>query len=439
MEKSYFSRLPQELIREVFQNCLPQKSSFSPNDAPVVLTHVCKAWRAISLHDQQLWSRIEVPNWQESGAHIGELVKLWVERSGAAELQVNIGMFDQDIQMFPGPEKTKELYDCLEGMLATLAPHRARVRRFRGVFPESLMAAVGVDEMVNAEQIFYCGTLDNSGEVDSQLKLYLGPPRNNMRSLAICGCLADLDSVKTQTQLEHLELLDLSDGGDLCQETAIEILQGLPNLKTAVMDITRQARHGFSPPGERIFLNKLETFFVTWCLPANVDLLLDSIITPNLSKLGLRGKPHTVLRQWSNLYSFLNASQAPIKRISLGDFGDTDIRLLDCLENTQELEHLTINHTVIPDAMFRGLTITDEVRETRLLPSLETFNIGVCTGFSAESVVDFLKSRTKDVPCAGFSKLEEIAIMYCSSITESHRELLLSCGIKKLLLELPED
>ncbi|THH08693.1 hypothetical protein EW145_g2534 [Phellinidium pouzarii] len=441
MENSPIYRLPPELLNDIFLRCLPIKANFKPGSAPLLLTHVCRVWRTAALACPRLWTHIEVPDWQEAGPHVADLVELWLARAGSsAPLDIDIAMFDQDVQLFPTEEETATLYATLARMIDAFQPHRNRVHKFRGVFPESFMPAIGVGEMVNAEGIFCCGLLsDDMNEQNElpQMKLDLGPPRSGLRSLAICGCAANLQSISLQTQLTHIELIDLLPGGDLCQEAALELLS-LPNLKSAVLDLSKYDKPDLRPPEERLVLTSLEILFVTWSFPADVSVLLDGVAAPKLTRLGLRGTPVTVQEPWQSLRAFLAASRATLQRLSLGDFSFIEIQLLDCLRQCPELVHLAINHTSIPDTVLHALTCTDDAWEMQLLPKLQILSIGVCSGFIVDSLTRFLKSRSTDVP-PGISELDEVAIIYCDDITVRTRPLLEACGIKNLVLEVVDN
>ena len=441
--ESPFASLPPELIREIFYHCLPKKPNFSAKSAPLLLTHVCHSWRTLALSMPTLWSRIHVPGWEESSKNVHKLFQLFIERTGTTSLDLDICLFAQDVQVYPGKEESEHLDRMLEDMVESFSPHVSRINRFRGVFPEYLMEKVGVDKMINAEQIFFCGMLkdtmmlegvDNQDMDLVQKKLDLGSQRDALQRLAICGCGTNFEPIMHQTQLVHLELIDLHRGGDLCQEVAYELMKHLPNLKTCVFDITKKERAGWVIPNDRITLPNLELLFISWIFPAEIHKLLDSISTPNLDKLGLRGTPASSGQQWDGLFRFLEGSQAHLKRISIGDFASVDARLIDCFKQMPELEHLTINHTVISDEMFQLLSGASDIC---LLPKLQVFSIGVCEGFKLESLLEFIRSRSNDTP-EGIVPLEEVAIMYCMNVLQQHESLLQETNVKSWVLEAME-
>lgn len=440
--------LSPELVGEVFQHCLPEQESFSPRDAPLVLTQVCSAWRAIALTTPRLWSNIYVPGWQTMPRDVGALVRLWLDRSGQTKLSVRVELFDQDIQVFPSDEETAKLRQLLCEVLSALTPHRQRIQRTRLVFPEELIPLIGVDDMINAKSLFLCGTLTDplsamefgfdetvADEMETQnlSVVDIGPQRDSLTTLAIYGLPVKLEAIQKHTQLTHLELLDLHSSGALCQRTVFELLQRLSGLKSAVLDMSVFDRPHLIPPQERVVIENLEILFLTWTFPADVSALLDSIRTPNLEKFCLRGTPLVANDQpWKCLERFLTASRAPIKRISFGDFGSLDFCLLGCLKICEEVEQVTINHCVINDSVFEELATMGP--RNVLIPKLRTFTMGVCDGFKARRFLEFARSRGT-AEFTGVAKLEDLGIYYCTEITELDREGLATCGVENLVLE----
>lgn len=56
-------RLPVDVIREIFMNCLPttHNAIISPEECPILLTRICSGWRNIALGTAVLWASIHLP------------------------------------------------------------------------------------------------------------------------------------------------------------------------------------------------------------------------------------------------------------------------------------------------------------------------------------------------------------------------------------------
>ena len=440
MENSIFSQVPSDVLGEIFVHCLPGFPSFSSTDAPLALTQVCRAWRTTALESVGLWKDIRIPRWQRIPKNTEELVRLWIERSASAYVTVDLGLFDQNIQIMPEAAELERLHEFLNNILNILAPHRGRILSFRGVLPEYMLPNIGLDDMTKVERLFICGTMMDMDDDDPRMRtehvLTIGPVRQKLKSLAICGITLDLQSVFNHTQITYIELVDLRGTGQLGERTALEILKAMPLLHSVVLDVTIFERDFIQEEG-RYVLQNLELLFLTWTFPADIAHVLDSIATPSLVKLGLRGTPLAIEEQWPNLHTFLLASQAPINRLSIGDFGEVDFLLVPCLQCCPNLNHLTINHCDISDLSLRELTPTEDTAVLSIVPQLKILNLGVCDGFTPEVFVDFLKSRSSVAP-EGISKLSELGVLYCIKVSEAFREEIESCGIEEVTLETME-
>lgn len=55
-------RLPPDILREIFLECLPETVYLPPrpDDAPLLLTRICSSWRTLALNTQELWCDFQV-------------------------------------------------------------------------------------------------------------------------------------------------------------------------------------------------------------------------------------------------------------------------------------------------------------------------------------------------------------------------------------------
>lgn len=108
-------RLPPDILREIFLFCLTteRNSILSASEAPMLLTRVCSAWRALAFSFPRLWARLHVPligNAQgpmipwgvdrqfpiDDTAHFStmnqrrQVVEEWLARSGDCPLSISI-------------------------------------------------------------------------------------------------------------------------------------------------------------------------------------------------------------------------------------------------------------------------------------------------------------------------------------------------------------
>ncbi|ESK87647.1 hypothetical protein Moror_1922 [Moniliophthora roreri MCA 2997] len=102
---SPFRRLPADILRQIFIQCLPtdQYPVRSTSTAPLLVTRVCRFWRAIALSTPQLWCAIHIYIPQlmsevDLEAHVSlidkrrEGVEHWLKRSGTLPLCISFAV-----------------------------------------------------------------------------------------------------------------------------------------------------------------------------------------------------------------------------------------------------------------------------------------------------------------------------------------------------------
>ncbi|KAJ7368784.1 hypothetical protein DFH08DRAFT_727614 [Mycena albidolilacea] len=84
--------LPPEMTSEIFIHCLPAKRDIdvvNPEEAPLLLMHVCRAWRHIAISTPALWTAFDIC--QTAGLHcLAEIAQAWFERARKCPLSVSI-------------------------------------------------------------------------------------------------------------------------------------------------------------------------------------------------------------------------------------------------------------------------------------------------------------------------------------------------------------
>src|SRR5271155_4400079 len=55
-------RLPEDILREIFQLGLPTDRNAYPSKktAPLIFTHICRRWRRVAISTPSLWSTIHI-------------------------------------------------------------------------------------------------------------------------------------------------------------------------------------------------------------------------------------------------------------------------------------------------------------------------------------------------------------------------------------------
>ncbi|KAJ7368767.1 hypothetical protein DFH08DRAFT_32833 [Mycena albidolilacea] len=84
--------LPPELVSEIFIHCLPAErltDVVNPSEAPLLLTHVCRAWRQIAISTPALWATFDI-NDMWGLPRIAEITQAWFGRARKCPLTVSI-------------------------------------------------------------------------------------------------------------------------------------------------------------------------------------------------------------------------------------------------------------------------------------------------------------------------------------------------------------
>jgi len=83
--------LPPELLGEIFLWCHPQTNYVTPssNDCPLILTRVCRQWRAVALSTPRLWASLTVSLFKASMSG-GDLYKCWLEKARSVPLSIRV-------------------------------------------------------------------------------------------------------------------------------------------------------------------------------------------------------------------------------------------------------------------------------------------------------------------------------------------------------------
>lgn len=85
--------VPDHVLQEIFQCCLPDTAYIVPNTraAPLVLTHVCRRWRIVAHGTSELWSSVALYDRGVWNYELEvEMMKRWLDRSNTRPIRLSI-------------------------------------------------------------------------------------------------------------------------------------------------------------------------------------------------------------------------------------------------------------------------------------------------------------------------------------------------------------
>ncbi|KAJ7172265.1 hypothetical protein C8R46DRAFT_142327 [Mycena filopes] len=113
-------RLPPEIIMEIFTVCCSERYPIHAS-LPAQLSHVCSAWRALTLSMPVLWANFTVMITEVVKPGLGALLDMHLERSGQSPLSFNVDFNSMG----------DEIPAAVLGLLAPLVDHSDRWKRVK--------------------------------------------------------------------------------------------------------------------------------------------------------------------------------------------------------------------------------------------------------------------------------------------------------------------
>ncbi|KAJ7724941.1 hypothetical protein DFH07DRAFT_261788 [Mycena maculata] len=270
-------RLPADVIQEIFVACLPsgQNSVMSEQDAPLLLCHICRAWRSLAFCMPRLWAalHVAVPSKDDMPA-MNEAVNGWLSRSGILPLSISVG----------APRRFE--YD-VSTLLQTLISFSPRWKHIRFMFPIydsfSPLASLSPADVPILKTLALKGFHWNASTPDpGTLSNHLGfIGTASLRSVSIPAGAPD--STLIPFRWEHLRQLSFRGGAAfIAADVALTILQKCPLLE--MLSFSLRAGNVSPAPATLCHMEYLRDLYVFERVPQTSDFFAH-IIAPNLAHL----------------------------------------------------------------------------------------------------------------------------------------------------------
>ncbi|KAJ7473920.1 hypothetical protein B0H11DRAFT_1811057 [Mycena galericulata] len=336
-------RLPPEIVQEICLACLPKhrNAAMSAKEAPLILTRICSAWRALALSTPALWATLHLPiQYIFDGGSLYEPTK-WLERSGRCPLSLSIfGARDMEQWERDCPDELNMVFDALAE-----SSHRWRNLDL------SFRINEGMDRLADLDAPKLM-TLKIKAAASDIEKMKLLTTRS-LRSVSLC-IMRDFDEWVPRMPLHWGNLTSLTldsqgvfPGEGMSPLVALGILKRCPRLTHFKGDLT-----GFEddrPPVSfepTVSLLSLLEFIVCQCSspvgPRSIHYLLHHLLMPQLWHLQL---PRTEIPDLQSISSFLGdlATRTPlIEQLSIDLVGLAYDSLAETLVALPQLQKLVV-------------------------------------------------------------------------------------------------
>ncbi|KAJ8088271.1 hypothetical protein PM082_022343 [Marasmius tenuissimus] len=434
---SPFRRVPEDIYREIFMHCLPRADFISPSTghAPLLLTAVCRQWRAIAVSMPKLWSSIRVAgvptgyDWDPVAYKklirgIDEGVKLWLTRAGSSPLRLSL----RDL-------RGGDLSARFERTILQSAP-RWNILELRSVSEETFETLVAVDApslkklyLSRSPQPRQFGWLSRSyaSPTISQLHRFLENSLvHDLRTDEYWGDCVDLFGEPT-AHWSRLTIVHMAFNSDCSppHEIIEDVARLCPALSVFVVKFPwTGAEVSYDAPQSRVPFSHLRKFHLSFSvvdewqfLPIvmeNIDRVFVAIEAPALTDLQLKVEGISSLGNYKEygyntpldfdmtlLHDFLTSSgcHRSLERLTISYLWHVD-SLMDFLSILPRLTSLTIIRRNDPhlDKAFRPGRLLSLFADVTVCPALENLEL---VDFSREHAERILKIADARVSAHG--------------------------------------
>ncbi|KAL0945298.1 hypothetical protein HGRIS_000804 [Hohenbuehelia grisea] len=363
-------KLPTELVASIFVLCHAIESDYrrdsATNCARVILSHVCRRWRAVILSMPLLWSTISVHD--ASSASLPKLTA-HLERSMPCPLSISV---------MPNPYMAEGQFKHVEDIMALVAQHAERWKSLRLYLSAAPMCVIL--DLLQATSFPSIETLEVGAET-----------WNRQVSQAVFNVLSASACIRSVTWRGPGGFRGVPSGS--CWEILTNININLNSVSLgdvhtllsqcySVVALRVSCISGDMTPnnGETITLHRLETLSI--CTYEPLHDLFDQLCLPKLKMLTLRYYYHISShdRACKALDSLLARSDCTLRTLILHDDrmpSDALDQLLR-MPTLDNLRDLSIELPTLTDLTLQTLTRPVDDGEC-VLPQLESLSLGYST------------------------------------------------------------
>jgi hypothetical protein len=426
-------RLPSDVITVIFFQCLPteQYPGFSAQEAPLLLTTVCRGWRELALSNPLLWSAFHISptsipqSWRKRDTVLHrpqiKAVEAWLARSGRCPLSISLISRGQN----------KDFESVLLNLLVQHT-HRWKDIHFRlnsAVFPilaKLRSHAVPLLQHISLDIATYQWGDSSWGSLDWKCLALLRAAPSLQRVVLLS--VSNGGHALPWKQLTHLCMASSNLAQGIDTPEALKILGLCSQLKSCRLNIianTKTLIH-LSSPLPNITLPLLESLHLrSFDARYSLGLILEHLDVPKLHDFGVESgyapsgwEPGeftgaAILASERShhkiLLAFLSKVMGSLKILSLHNIHLSEDNLYECLKLTPQIVEFSYTDSQtpfepspIPEQLLSLLAVTPSDPSTTffttslhpvLNPSLESITLRAHFAVTDAAIFDFVQSR----------------------------------------------
>ncbi|KAH7912185.1 hypothetical protein BJ138DRAFT_1148952 [Hygrophoropsis aurantiaca] len=318
-------RVPHEILGEIFTQCLPTIPYPTPmsQSSPMVLTNICRRWRAVAVSTPRLWSSITISVDKALRPSARALYKAWLSRAKYVSLSLRI-ICEMDIAQLRGQERSYALE-----WLYPYVPHCAELWLHGPPLQEIL------EVVPSLERLQMTGFTTRAMD---EYSIIVPESSTQLRSVCLQNFRASVISLE-QFTLPWTQLTELSIHFALFSSSVfLQLLHLCPDLHTLNIscvsaDESKLPQLRGLPQGS-VAHHKIRRLEIK-TIQAGLDLLFDALLLPALQELDICFC-HRERDPWphAQFMAMLVRSRCPLERLTI--------------RNRISLGHLSDYITVLP-------------------------------------------------------------------------------------------
>ncbi|KAJ3558661.1 hypothetical protein NM688_g794 [Phlebia brevispora] len=411
-------RIPEELLARIFEQCVADGWS----RAPVIVSHVCSAWRKAAL-SPRVWSYVYVNS--ESPDMLGR-TRFWLSMARFSPLHISlISTWRTDHSQL---SDAVSLLGRHAQQWTTLSVESDMLRHTDLILSRCPPSMPNLREISVLTELHFDHSLDGEEET-----LHLGDTFSVDRSPAvrelrlICNAIPNDLTLPAHISNLHLSLKESPTARPLSALVILNLLDTLPALESLTLTMPLYYEH---PYVEEENLEHVVTFpyltSLTMYGPPDMNGLLVHLRAPALRRLQLRSLEDTGYRQESigpTLLTFISGSSPPLELLELHDIDLTPHFFAACFSAMPQLRTLHLHESSISDPTLRLLEPSPGGEG--LCPRLTHLDLRWCGQLTGRALVNLVSSRLHgNIPGAfpGVGDLAvpitEIAVLNCCYVQE---------------------